>query len=70
MPFVAPRIREMAARKDEKPIAKLNAAEEANRDAANRYSQKTWFTVHLVRSLTVDIAAVWCFYKGLTGAFA
>lgn len=45
------------------------AAERA-RDVANREDQASWLKLHALRTVSVDVAAIVCFYEGFEATFA
>ncbi|KAK4636190.1 hypothetical protein CLAFUW4_01282 [Fulvia fulva] len=50
----------------------LEAANASSEDAAeenNKENMKTWFTIHTVRTLLVDVPALWCFAEGASLSF-
>ncbi|EME49245.1 hypothetical protein DOTSEDRAFT_68122 [Dothistroma septosporum NZE10] len=55
------------------PVSRImDAANASSEDAAeeiNKENMKTWFTIHTVRTLLVDLPALWCFAEGASLAF-
>lgn len=50
----------------------MEAANASSEDAAeenNKENMKTWFTIHTVRTLLIDLPALWCFAEGASLAF-
>lgn len=49
--------------------ASESAKTEAQVDEDNRIEMKTWFTYHTIRTLLVDLPALWCFAEGAAQSF-
>ena len=59
-----------------RPIKKMvergsdtNAVSEETAEEENRREMKTWFMWHTIRTLGVDLPALWCFAEGAAQAF-
>ena len=46
-----------------------NAKTEEQTDRDNREHMKTWFMYHTIRTLLVDLPALWCFAEGAAQSF-
>jgi hypothetical protein len=52
---------------DDGASASTKSEEQTDRD--NRAEMKTWFTYHTIRTLLVDLPALWCFAEGAAQSF-
>jgi hypothetical protein len=42
---------------------------EEDTDASNRKEMNTWFLYHIIRTVAVDLPALWCFAEGAALSF-
>ncbi|CAK4032247.1 transport SEC61 subunit alpha [Lecanosticta acicola] len=47
-------------------IIKANEKDDTEAEKQNREEMKTWLTIHTVRTLAIDLPALWCFAEGLS----
>ena len=52
---------------DDGAAASTKSEEQTDRD--NRAEMNTWFTYHTIRTLLVDLPALWCFAEGAAQSF-
>ena len=69
VPAVAPLMRRMWGRGLEQEEGKGKGLNEGEIERGNRVDMRTWFVWHTVRTVLVDVPALWCFAEGAALSF-